>query len=380
MKKSDIASLIVYALMLVALFLTFYFGARPALLEGPFSGDNSFASIGVALGAILGSFIVGSLFLELGHYLGAKVGKYEIVLFNFIGFTVLKVNGKKKFKFKGPDGLISETRVTPKFNENGECISKPKAMLWFGNLFLAALIIVSVVIYILYQPKRDSAISPVALMCAVSFGALLFYNFLPIELDNKTDGAALKIVSKPANVEAYNESLRVAACEVTGENPGEVKTFNDITSYIANINLITAYNRLAEDDFEGALKIFNQILDSEDKISENLRLEMIAQKLYILIYLNNIEKAKKFYEDLAPEDKRYISNSNKLVFIRTYVLISGTLDPAESEVQYATSKADRAYKRVDALKKDVEAKLYKNSVKRIKELHPNWTPVIKDEK
>lgn len=380
MKKSDIASLIVYALMLVALFLTFYFGARPALLEGPFSGDNSFASIGVALGAILGSFIVGSLFLELGHYLGAKVGKYEIVLFNFIGFTVLKVNGKKKFKFKGPDGLISETRVTPKFNENGECISKPKAMLWFGNLFLAALIIVSVVIYILYQPKRDSAISPVALMCAVSFGALLFYNFLPIELDNKTDGAALKIVSKPANVEAYNESLRVAACEVTGENPGEVKMFNDITSYTANINLITAYNRLAEDDFEGALKIFNQILDSEDKISENLRLEMIAQKLYILIYLNNVEKAKKFYEDLAPEDKRYISNSNKLVFIRTYVLISGTLDPAESEVQYATSKADKAYKRVDALKKDVEAKLYKNSVKRIKELHPNWTPVIKDEK
>ena len=238
-------------------------------------------------------------------------------------------------------------------------------MLWFGNLFLAALIIVSVVIYILYQPKRDSAISPIALMCAVSFGALLFYNFLPIELDNKTDGAALKIVSKPANVEAYNESLRVAACEVTGENPGEVKMFNDITSYTANINLITAYNRLAEDDYEGALKIFNQILDSEDKISENLRLEMVAQKLY---------------EDLAPEDKRYISNSNKLVFIRTYVLISGTLDPAESEVQYATSKADKAYKKVDALKKDVEAKLYKNSVKRIKELHPNWTPVIKDEK
>jgi hypothetical protein len=190
----------------------------------------------------------------------------------------------------------------------------------------------------------------------------------------------LQSAGAQANIEAYNESLRVAACEVTGENPGEVKMFNDITSYTANINLITAYNRLGEDDYEGALKIFNQILDSEDKISENLRLEMVAQKIYILIYLNNIEKAKKFYEDLAPEDKRYISNSNKLVFIRTYVLISGTLDPAESEVQYATSKADKAYKKVDALKKDVEAKLYKNSVKRIKELHPNWTPVIKDEK
>ena len=136
----------------------------------------------------------------------------------------------------------------------------------------------------------------------------------------------------------------------------------------------------SEDSIEN--KPIEQSIESseEDKISENLRLEMIAQKLYILIYLNNVEKAKKFYEDLAPEDKRYISNSNKLVFIRTYVLISGTLDPAESEVQYATSKADKAYKRVDALKKDVEAKLYKNSVKRIKELHPNWTPVIKDEK
>jgi hypothetical protein len=201
-----------------------------------------------------------------------------------------------------------------------------------------------------------------------------------MELDNKTDGSQLKIVSKAKNIEAFNESLRVKACEITGENPGDVKLFKDITSYTANINLVTAYKYLDEDKYEEAYKIITDILAAEDSISEALRIEMVAQKLYILLYLNRIETAKKFYDDLSQEDKRFISNSNKLVFIRTYVLISAILDPAESEVQYATSKADRGYKRVETLKKPVEAKLYKNAVKRVKELHPNWEPVIKDEK
>jgi hypothetical protein len=376
MKKSDVASLVVYALMLVSLFLTFFFGAKDAI--GVL--NLGFGTIGIALGVIFISFIVGALFLELGHLLGAKVGKYKVILFNFFGFTFVKIDGKTKFRFKGPDGLISETQVAPKYDEEGKLISKPKAMLWFGNLFLAGLIIAGAIIYVLFQKNTKTIISPCALLATVSFACLLFYNFLPMELDNKTDGYQLKIVSKKANIEAYNESLRVKACEITGENPGEVKMFDEITSYTASVNLVTAYNRLAKDDYEGALKIINNIYDHQDDISEPLRLEMLAQRLYIYLYLNNIDKATKIYEDMSLEDKKFISNSKKLVFIRTYVLISAILDPAESEVQYATSNADRAYKRVEPLKKEVEAKLYKNAVKRVKELHPNWEAVVKDEK
>ena len=294
-------------------------------------------------------------------------------------FTFYKVGNKTKFKLSGPDGLFSETKVAPKYNENGEVISKPKAMLWLGNLFLAIVIIAAAIMYVNFQGK-DNTVSSLSLLAAVSFGCLLFYNFLPIELDNKTDGAQLKIVSKSANVAAFNEALRVQACEITGEEPGDVKLFDEITNYTANINMVSAYKFLAEENYSDALKIINHILDAENNISERLRLEMVAQKLYILLYTQQIEKAKKYYEDVSPEDKRFISNANGLVFIRTYILISAILDPAESEVQYATSKADKAYKKVEALKKETEGKLYKNAVRRVKELHPNWEPVVKEGK
>lgn len=375
MKKSDISSLVVYAIMLVVLFCTFFFGVRDVLAKS-FEG---FASVGVSLLTIVLSFIAGSILLEVGHVLGAKAGKYKIVLFNLFFFTFYKVGNKTKFKLSGPDGLFSETKVTPKYNENGEVISKPKAMLWLGNLFLAIVIIAAAIMYVNFQGK-DNTVSSLSLLAAVSFGCLLFYNFLPIELDNKTDGAQLKIVSKSANVAAFNEALRVQACEITGEEPGDVKLFDEITNYTANINMVTAYKFLAEENYSEALKIVNHILEAENNISERLRLEMVAQKLYILLYTQQIEKAKKYYEDVSPEDKRFISNANGLVFIRTYILISAILDPAESEVQYATSKADKAYKKVEALKKETEGKLYKNAVRRVKELHPNWEPVVKDEK
>lgn len=375
MKKSDISSLVVYAIMLVVLFCTFFFGVRDVLAKS-FEG---FASVGVSLLTIVLSFIVGSILLEIGHVLGAKAGKYKIVLFNMFFFTFYKVGNKTKFKLSGPDGLFSETKVAPKYNENGEVISKPKAMLWLGNLFLAIVIIAAAIMYVNFQGK-DNTISSLSLLTAVSFGCLLFYNFLPIELDNKTDGAQLKIVSKSANVAAFNEALRVQACEITGEEPGDVKLFDEITNYTANINMVSAYKFLAEENYSEALKIVNHILDAENNISERLRLEMVAQKLYILLYAQQIEKAKKYYEDVSPEDKRFISNANGLVFIRTYILISAILDPAESEVQYATSKADKAYKKVEALKKETEGKLYKNAVRRVKELHPNWEPVVKEGK
>ena len=343
MKKSDITSLVVYAIMLVVLFCTFFFGVRDTLGK-TFEG---FANIGVALLTIVLSFIVSSLLLEIGHVLGAKAGKYDIIAFNFLYFMFYKVNGKRKFKFSGPDGLFSETKVVPRVNENGEVISKPKAMLWLGNLFIALFIIAAAVVYVRFQGNKEmSYLSPIALMAAVSAGCVLFYNFLPLELDNKTDGAQLKIVSKAANLKAFNENLRIKACELSGENPGDVQVFDEITNYTANINMVTAYKLLGEEKYDEALKIINHILEKEDSISERIRIEMVAQKLYILLYTQQIEKAKKYYEDITPEDKRFISNANGLVYIRTYVLISGILDPAESEVQYATSKADKGYKRV----------------------------------
>lgn len=379
MKKNDITSLIVYALILVGLFCTCYLGVIQK--ASSFGMQNSgFLPVGVCLVAIACSFVVSAIFIELGHVLGAKVGKYDIISFNLLSLTWYKVAGKRKFRFSSPDGLFGETIVSPRFNEKGESISKPKAMLWFSNLFLAALIIVAAAVYLSFQETR-SAVPAAALVCAVSFGGILFYNFVPFELDNKTDGYQLKIVSKPKNIEAFNELLRVRACEIENKDPGDIKIFDEITTYTASINNVAIYKYLGEEKYSEALALINKVLEHEKDLPGKMQLEFQTQKLFILLVTNQIEKAKKFYEDtLSLEDRRYISNSNSLLFIRTYILVSCYLDPAESEVQYATSKADKAYKKVEALKKDTEAALYKKAVNIVKEVHPKWEPIIRDEK
>ena len=45
-----------------------------------------------------------------------------------------------------------------------------------------------------------------------------------------------------------------------------------------------------------------------------------------------------------------------------------------------SSWKETAHKKVEALKKETEGKLYKNAVRRVKELHPNWEPVVKEGK
>lgn len=385
MKKQDIRSLVIYAIILVALFLTAYFGVitHRVVKDVAKIAGNEFLPVAWSILAIIGTFFVSGILLEVGHILGAKIGKYEIISINFFGLTFYKLEGENKTKFKvsSPDGLFGETVVSPKYNDKGEVISKPKAMLWLGNLFLALCIIVSAILVTLFGSKTDVVISQISLLVAVSFGCVLFYNMLPLELDNKTDGDQLRIVSKPGNIAAYNELLRVMSCEITNKDPGEAKVFEEITNYTAAINNVTIYKNLSEENYSGALSLINKILDKSDNISNRAKIEFLTQKLYILLYTKALDKAKKLYEDeLSLEEKRLISNNNDLIFIRTYLLISAILDPAESEVQYATSRAEKAYKKVEALKKPVEAMLYNNAVARVKELHPTWEVEIKEEK
>lgn len=378
MKKADFISLIIYAIMLVAIFLGCYYYALPTFNAS--ISNNGMLNVLFCLITIIGSFIVGGIFLELGHVVGAKMGKYEIISVNIFGLCIRKVDGKFKFMFKGFDGLLGETIVSPKYDEEGNCISKPKSMLWMGNLFLVILVAISGVLAV-GLTKTASLFATFAGIVAISSGSLLFYNFVPLQLDNKNDGYQLSIASKPSNLKAFNESLRVRACEVSNVDPGEVKIFDEITDYTSKINMVSYYKYLEEENYTAALDLLNKILNGNEKISDTLKNDVSTHKLFILLYTNKIDEAKKYYEEvLTQDDRRFLSNSKKFLYIRTYILVSAILDVSESEIQYATSRADRSYKRVDPLRKDVEAKLYKGSLKIAKELHPNWELVVKDEK
>lgn len=244
------------------------------------------------------------------------------------------------------------------------------------------MIIINYVVFALfYNNGKPYMISPIFMIALIVSAFMLFYNFLPLKLDTKTDGYQLRLISNKANISAFNELLRVKSCEVSNTDPGETKIFEDITDYTAEINMVSYYNYLQVEDYANALKVLELNLKGKDKISDTLKIRLEAHKIFILLFTNEITKAKKYYEEeISQEDKRVISNSSMMECIRAYVLISGIIDISEGEVQYATSRVDSAFKKVEALRKPIEKKLYIAAVNKVKELHPKWTPIVENNK
>lgn len=326
------------------------------------------------------TFFVGLIVLplcyEFMHLLGAKVGGYKVYSFDVFYFNFYKDGeGKNKFRFKSFDGLTGETKVAPRERPNGK-ICNPKPMLFFPNLFLSAFLIVSIFMYLFFN-AQTSPFKAVFCILMILSALFLFYNILPIELDAKTDGYQLKLIGKETDVAIYNELLRLQECEFYGIDKGEVKVFTDnMSDFAAQIDLMTIYKYISEEKYYEARKIIDAILAQKDKIHYNIGIELLAQKLFIYLYTGAISDAKEFYNNsMTAEEKRDISNSDSLVCIRTYILVSTFLDPSESEIQYATEKADKAYKRINSSYKEIEKKLYKNTLKIAQDAHPTWVLV-----
>lgn len=389
MKKEDVISYIVYALILIAAILTVVFAINP-LLSGEDAYLNglpvfSYSPVVYSIITIVISIIFGSILVEVGHVLGAKIGKYKIISVNILYFNFYKTKNAQgkdtfKFRFKSFDGLTGETIVMPVTGKDGKYISKPGAMIYLPNLLLALFTALSFLGYAL--SIRDTLVfAPLSLYLVLVFGIMLFYNIIPTKLDSITDGYQMKICSKKSNIPAFNESLRIRSCNILGIDPGETIVFDEVTDYTFEINLVEVYKLLAKNDYASAYKILNKMYKLRESLNASNKAKLIGQMIYILLIdpnnLANVELAKKiYYSEITSEEKRDVSNASYIETIRAYILISGILELSETEVQYATSRANSAYRKVESGRKDIETVLYQNALKLVKEKHPKWELVI----
>ena len=132
MKKEDITGLIVY-LIIIALAVIFGFTVLQT-----HSSESTLDGIWYALyivGAVLAGVLFNATLFELGHIIGAKVGKYLILSVNILGFTFYREQDKFKFRFSSFDGLTGETKIVPK--KGFEDKANPYPFLFFGSLFFA---------------------------------------------------------------------------------------------------------------------------------------------------------------------------------------------------------------------------------------------------
>ncbi len=371
MKKENVLGLIVYLIILV---FAVFFGLT--VLQNHFS--HAMLSTGMyilyVLGAIVAGIIVNAVLYEVGHIIGAKLGRYDVVSVNILSFCFYKVDGKTKLKLEGFDGLSGETKIAPK--EDADKEPNPRWYLFMGLLIYAVEIIIIVTFFSIYRTAENgsAALNTVYffLIIGVIGAVIVIYNILPFRLDTMTDGYKLRMTSNKINCEAYNALLKSEYYISQGRNDFELPTFDQITNFTADLNLNKVYLLLDDKKYEEAEVLLNQIIDNKENVTEKTYIRTLAQKLYLNIMYKSIEDAKEFYSTVPPEIRHLISEDKSMPCVRTYLVMSGVLDRSQSECLQAIKNTDKAFKTTPENRRHTELVLFNEAILKVDELHPEW--------
>lgn len=377
MKKEDVSGIIVY-LLIVGIALVFCFTVlREHSANSDLSGMLYWLYV---VGAIATGIVLNAVIFELAHILGAKAGGYEVISVSILGLTFYKNEGKMKIKFAGYDGLTGETKILPK--ENTKKTPNPRPYLLFGSLFFMIEASILVVLFSLFSDYKTYGVTVsntvyFFLTVAVVGGIILLYNILPFRLDSITDGYRLTMVTNPKNKEAFNELLRVEYEISQGNSDVEIKTFESITNFTADLNLNKVYALLDKRQFEEAEQLIDIILTGKEELSRRTYLRALAQKIFIHLFSKDPEEARKYYdEEVDLKVIREISQDDSMPSIRTYLLVCGLIDRSRSEAARTIDKVNKAYKKTNKNRRGVEAALYNESLEKVVENNPKWSDFL----
>ena len=372
MKKEDVIGLIIY---LIIIALAIVFGITVLQAHNPDSSFQGFGYVAFVAICVVSGVIINAVMYELAHMLGAKVGKYLILSVNILGFTFYREQDKFKFRFSSFDGLTGETKIVPK--KGFEDKANPYPFLFFGSLFFA---VEAIAIMVSFSLLRNSA-HPTwkddlafGLLTGGAIGLIiLIYNILPIHVDSMTDGYRLTMVSNPKNKEAFNELLRVEHEIEMGNTDIEVKVFDEITNFTADLNLNKVYALLDQKKYQEAEEILDKIIAAKDSVSAKVHIRAIAQKIFINLSTKTLEEAKEYYEKEVPvAERREISNDVSMASIRAYLLMSGLLDKSRSECIIALNNVYRAFKHTPKNRQETEVTLFNEALEKVVAAHPDW--------
>ena len=370
MKKEDVVGLILY---LIIIALAVVFGLTVLQAHTSESSLNGFPYILYIAGSVVAGVVLNGILFELAHVLGAKIGKYVIISVNVLGFCFYKENGKRKFRFSSFDGLTGETKIVPK--EGMVEKANPYPYLFFGSFFFVVEAVIVMVVFSVLRTSSSYELRDVAygLLTVGAIGlVVLLYNILPLRVDSITDGYRLTMVSNPKNKAAFNELLRVEY-EIQQGHDVEIKIFDEITNFTADLNLNKVYTLLDHQKYQEAEEILDKIITAKTNIDAKVYIRARAQKIYIDLITRSLEEAREYYDAEVPvSERREISNDVSMPSIRAYLLMSGLLDKSRSECIIALNNVYRAFRRTPKNRKNTEVALFNEALERVVKAHPDW--------
>ncbi len=367
MKKEEIRSLIVYALLIVAALIVGLTVVRPAMASAP----SSMGQILFLIIVVIIAYLFNAIGLEILHVIGAKLGGYKVTSLNILWLCFHNDGKNWKVGFKDFNGVCGEIRIAPHKEK-----LNPNLLSWLPLFGFAAELAGCVVINTLVKGNPETTVgwlSPAALIFLLISSLIAFYNFVPLKLESLTDGYRIRLFTKPVNIEAYNQMLVIQEKQRLGEKVEKIPVFSEITEYTAEINTAAMNERVEKEQYEEAIGILNHLLENKKVINGNDVNRLIAQRVYLAILTSSLEEAKKVYDEICPiEARRFIVNDNNLSTIRAYILIAGLLEGSESEVAFAKTKIEKAKKRASASVIKTEEKLLDKSLDIVYKAHPKW--------
>ena len=372
MLKEDVISFIVYIVMLALAAIIGFAVINPAFRS--ISTINGWNTAGYLIICLIISVLLEVMLFEIAHAVGAKLGKYEVISFNVLGFAFYKgydeKTKKNKIKFKFPsnfDGLTGETLIKPKSEK-----SNPLAYV-LSPLFLFAIeVAILIVLYItVVDPKKGQNkldfLKYFQLVLVTVGGMLFIYDYTPAKLDTMTDGYRLVLLNKKVNIEAFNVLLSINGDEFLGTKVTKYKTFDEITDFTSQVNIASVRNYLKTDDYKDSLDLLDKIISSKSNLSFDSRTVAKIYKLYVVLYYGDLEEAKKLYESFDEKERDYLKSTYSMLTIRTSILYYGLAENSNSECENQLHKVKKALERVSIYSKQYEEELLRKTLTLLKE-------------
>ena len=377
MEKEDFISLLIYLLMGAVVVMIGILVFRPAMEAGYLfnsAGENFlflFASLAIA--------IVANVFLlEIGHLLGAKLGKYKILSFNIFGFGIYKTRNeegkeKSKFRFGKFNGLGGQTVISPKSEK-----SNPMPYV-FTPLLLMLLEFVA--LYCVFAFIKNVTDDSKVMLMAVKYGVVvlatigacfIIYNYFPAKLDSLNDGYRILLLNKKINIEAYNYKLKNEETEFFGEKVEEIRVFEEITDFTANVNFDAAIQETIKKDFEKALEIVNKTTADKKKMASSTYRKFVLLKVFLAYLLQSEEEATALYKDkvASTELSDLARNCKNYDGLRAYVAYVGVSEKSLNEIKFALEKKKKLDKKQDKVEAAKQNELLKIIIEKISETIP----------
>lgn len=334
MRKEDFLSIVVYLLMLiVALFIGLQI-INPAL--NTLGLNDEFERYWFAISTIVVGVLINVVLFELGHVLGALAGGYKVISVNILGLMLYRTKDKWRFGFRRYEGLTGETKIIAKKER-----TKPRLYLFGPTLLTLLEFVVAIILFIML--KETQRLYHQALIVAGIGTMLLLYNIMPFKLDNFTDGYYIILLGRKINVAAYNELIRIESKIFEGEDIGEIKSFDEVTTMTARVSLYRLYQMIDNKKYDDALVLIEQLIEGEKNVELEFIARIKAQKIYILLLTKALEVSEKYWlNDLAVQERRFISNDLTYETMRAYLLYSGLVTESESECAFVLNRLKKA--------------------------------------